>query len=74
MAAVLHLVKGSHATLARAVLDRNLREGDRVTVVVLPGGAGAGLPAGVTVRSLDRDLSYAQLLELIFQADQVVTW
>jgi len=67
-------VKGSHATLARAVLDRNLREGDRVTVVVLPGGAGAGLPAGVTVRSLDRDLSYAQLLELIFEADQVVTW
>ena len=74
MAAVLHLVKGSHATLARAVLDRNLREGDRVTVVVLPGGAGAGLPAGVTVRSLDRDLSYAQLLELIFEADQIVTW
>jgi len=74
MAAVLHLVKGSHATLARAVLDRNLREGDRVTVVVLPGGACAGLPAGVTVRSLDRDLSYAQLLELIFEADQVVTW
>ena len=74
MAAVLHLVKGSHATLARAVLDRNLREGDRVTVVVLPGGAGAGLPAGVTVRSLARDLSSAQLLELIFEADQVVTW
>ena len=74
MAAVLHLVKGSDATLARAVLDRSLREGDRVTVVVLPGGAGAGLPAGVTVRSLERDLSYAQLLELIFEADQVVTW
>ena len=74
MAAVLHLVKGLDATLARAVLDRNLRDGDRVTVVVLPGGAGAGLPAGVAVRSLDRDLSYAQLLELIFEADQVVTW
>jgi len=74
MAAVLHLVKGPDATLARAVLDRNLRDGDRVTVVILPGGAGAGLPAGVTVRRLDGDLSYAQLLELIFEADQVVTW
>ena len=74
MAAVLHLIKGSETALARAVLDRNLREGDRVTVVVLPGGAGAGLPAGVTVWSLDRDLSYAQLLELIFEADQIVTW
>ena len=74
MAAVLHLVKRSDATLARAVLDRNVRTGDRVTVVVLPGGAGAGLPAGVTVRSLERDLSYAELLELVFEADQVVTW
>ena len=66
MAAVLHLIKGSETALARAVLARNLREGDRVTVVVLP--------AGVTVRSLDGDLSYDQLLELIFEADQVVTW
>ena len=74
MATVLHLVKGSDATLTRAVLDRSLREGDRVTVVLLPGGAGPGLPAGVTVRSLERDLSYSQLLELIFEADQVVTW
>ena len=74
MAAVLHLVKGSDTTLPWAVVDHHLRAGDRVTVVVLPGGAGAGLPSGVTVRSLDRDLSYAQLLELIFEADQVVTW
>jgi len=74
MAAVLHLIKGSETALARAVLDRNLREGDRVTVVVLPGGAGSDLGAGVTVRSLDGDLSYDQLLELIFEADQVVTW
>src|SRR5262249_36812757 len=74
MAAVLHLIKGSETGLARAVLDRNLRAGDRVTVVVLPGGAGSGLPAGVTVRSLDGDLSYDQLLGLIFEADQVVTW
>ena len=74
MAAVLHLIKASETALARAVLARNLREGDRVTVVVLPGGAGSGLPAGVTVRSLDGDLSYDQLLELIFEADQVLTW
>ena len=74
MAAVLHLIKGSETALARAVLARNLREGDRVTVVVLPGGAGSGLPAGVTVRSLTGDLSYDQLLELIFEADQVLTW
>jgi len=56
------------------VVDHHLRAGDRVTVVVLPGGAASGLPAGATVRRLDGDLSYGQLLELIFEADQVVTW
>jgi hypothetical protein len=74
MAAVLHLIKGPDTALARTVLDRHLRDGDRVTVVVLPGGAVAGWPDGVTVRRLDGDLSYGQLLELIFEADQVVTW
>jgi hypothetical protein len=74
MAGVLHLVKGSDTTLAWAVVDRHLRAGDHVTVVVLPGGAASGLPAGATVRRLDGDLSYGQLLELIFEADQVVTW
>ena len=74
MAAVLHLIKGSDTTLPRAVVDHHLRAGDCVTVVVLPGGAASGLPAGATVRRLDGDLSYGQLLELIFEADQVVTW
>lgn len=74
MAAVLHLVKGADTTLARTVLDRQVRAGDRVTVVVLPGGAASDLPAGVPIRRLDGDLSYGQLLELIFEADQVVTW
>jgi hypothetical protein len=74
MAAVLHLVKGPDTTLARVVLDRNLRAGDRVTVAILPGGAVPDLPAGVAVRRIDRDLTYGQLLDLIFEADQVVTW
>ncbi|PYM98785.1 MAG: hypothetical protein DME07_21920 [Candidatus Rokuibacteriota bacterium] len=74
MTAVLHLLKSPDTALARAVLDRNLRDGDRVTVVVLPGGAASGLPAGVLVHHLDGDLSYGQLLELIFEADQVVSW
>ncbi len=74
MATVLHLLKGSDTTLARAVVDRNLRDGDRVTVVVLPGGVATDLPAGLAVRRLEGDLSYGQLLELIFEADQVVTW
>ncbi|MGH7303104.1 MAG: hypothetical protein ACRELZ_07430 [Candidatus Rokuibacteriota bacterium] len=71
---MLHLIKGADTALARTVLARHVRDGDRVTVVVLPGGAASDLPAGVPVRRLDGDLSYAQLLELIFEADQVMTW
>ena len=74
MAAVLHLLKGADASLARAVLDRQLREGDRVTVVLLSGSAEPELPAGVQMRRLNGDLTYGQLLDLIFEVDQVVTW
>jgi hypothetical protein len=74
MAAVLHLLKGADAALARAVLDRQLREGDRVTVVLLPGSAVPDLPAGVQMRRLNGDLTYGQLVDLIFEVDQVVTW
>ena len=74
MAAILHLLKGADASLARAVLDRQLREGDRVTVVLLPGSAEPELPAGVLMRRLNGDLTYGQLVDLIFEVDQVVTW
>ena len=74
MAAVLHLLKGADATLARAVLDRQLREGDRVTVVLLPGSGAPELPSGVVIRRLNGDLTYGQLVDLIFEVDQVVTW
>ena len=74
MAAVLHLLKGADATLARAVLDRQLRDGDRVTVVLLPGSAAPELPAGVVMRRLNGDLTYGELVDLIFEVDQVVTW
>jgi hypothetical protein len=74
MAAVLHLLKGADASLARAVLDRQLSEGDRVTVVLLPGSVVPELPAGVQMRRLNGDLTYGQLVDLIFEADQVVTW
>ena len=74
MGAVLHLIKGGDTSLACAVLDRQVRDGERVTVVVLPGGAATELPAGVPVRRLDGDLSYEELVDMIFAADQVVTW
>jgi hypothetical protein len=74
MAAVLHLIKGADATLARAAIEQSMAAGDRVTVALLPGGAAPDLPPGVTVRGVSSDLSYADLLELIFASDQVITW
>lgn len=74
MATVLHLLKGPDTRLARAVIERHLGVGDRVTVVLLPGAGAADLPAGVPVRRVPDDYSYAQLLDLIFESDQVMTW
>lgn len=74
MATVLHLLKSPATTLARTVIDQHVRAGDRVSVVVLPGGVAADLPAAVQVRRLDADLSYSELLDLIFESDHVITW
>ncbi|HYS17529.1 MAG TPA: hypothetical protein VET45_11440 [Candidatus Binatia bacterium] len=71
---MLHLLKSPDTALARVVLGQQVRAGDRVTVVLLPGGAAPDLPDGVPLRRLDGDLSYSQLLDLIFESDHVVTW
>jgi hypothetical protein len=74
MASVLHLLKGADAALAGTVIEQHARAGERVTVVLLPGGAAPSLPPGVPLRRLDTDLSYAQLVDLVFESDHVITW
>jgi hypothetical protein len=74
MARALHLVKSAEHALARATIDGQLRAGDAVTVVVLPGGAAPALPAAVVVRRVPEDCSWEALLDLVFEADHVVTW
>ena len=74
MATVLHLLKSPATTLARTVIDQHVHAGDRVSVVVLPGGVASDLPPAVQVRRLDADLSYTELLDLIFESDHVITW
>jgi hypothetical protein len=75
MAAVLHLLKGGDASLALSTIEQQRREpGTHVTVVLLPDAAAPVLPAGVTVRRVDHDLTPAQLLDLIFESDQVIAW
>ena len=74
MPTVLYLIKSADAALARTVIEQHVDAGDRVTVALLPGGAAPALAPGVTLRRAGSDLSYTHLLDLIFQADQVLTW
>ncbi|MBI2161249.1 MAG: hypothetical protein HYU25_12905 [Candidatus Rokubacteria bacterium] len=74
MAVVLHLLKSPDATLPREVIEQQQGAGDRVTVAVLPGADAPALPPRVTLRRVSSDLSYDELLGLIFAADQVITW
>jgi hypothetical protein len=69
---VLHLLKGD-ATLAADVIAGQVAAGDTVTVALFAVDPPA-LPAAVTVRRLDADLTYGELVDLIFDADQVVPW
>jgi hypothetical protein len=46
-----------------------------VTVVLLAGAVAPALAPDITVRRLaDGDLDYSALLDLIFEADRVITW
>jgi hypothetical protein len=74
MAAVLHVLKTPDATLARAAIEQGLGAGDRVTAVLLPGAGRLELPRDVRVRHVPGDCSYSQLLDLIFESDQVIAW
>ncbi len=74
MGAVLHLLKGGDSRLAATVIAGQVAAGDRVTVAVLHGAPVPALPPGVRLLRVPDDLSYAGLLEAIFEADQVVTW
>ena len=75
MATILHLLKGRGSPLVCPVVDAQRSEpGAAVTVVLLPGATPPPLPPDVRVRRVDEDLSWAGLLDLIFESDRVVTW
>jgi len=73
MARVLHLLKAP-SEIAVAAIDAGVRDGDAVTVALLPGADGAGLPPSVTVRRVPDEASWEELFDLIFEAESVVAW
>ena len=74
MARALHLLKGDDSGLAAETITRQLAAGDTVSVVALPGAHLPALPAAVVVHRVPDELSYEALLDVIFAADQVITW
>lgn len=73
MARVLHLLKGEEP-LALTLAAEQGAAGDEVVVALLPGAPDVPLPLGVTRHRVPDDLSWEQLLEQIFEADQVISW
>ena len=74
MGNALHLIKGGDSELAVATVARQLAAGDTVTVVALHGAAVPALPPAVVVRRVPAQVTWEQLLEAMFEADQVITW
>jgi hypothetical protein len=78
---ILHLVNSTASSHALSVLQRQHRNPDTtLTVVLVQGAATPPLPAEVRVLRLAGDspapdaLTYAELLDLIFSADQIISW
>lgn len=77
---VLHLLKSSdHATALSTIAHQSRHPDTRVTVILLHGMSAPSLPNGVTIRRLTEagragDLTYSELLDLIFTADSVISW
>ena len=74
MARALHLLKGEDSALAAATVARQLAAGDTVTVIALHGAVIPALPAGTVVWRVPEELSWEQLLEAMFEANQVIAW
>jgi hypothetical protein len=75
MTSALHLLTGDDPAPLLVMIEQQRRDpSTTVTVVLLPGATVAPLPDDVRVRRVDHDLSYSDLLDLIFASDHVVTW
>ena len=73
MATILHLVGHNDPSPALSIIAGQLAAGDSVTVAAV-GPSAPSLPAGLAVHRVPAELSWEQLLDLIFTADQTFSW
>lgn len=74
MRKTLHLLKGTAPGALTTIAQQHGEPGTTVTVVLLHGAAAPPLPPGVAVKHVGRELGYGELLDLIFESDQVIAW
>jgi hypothetical protein len=73
MARYLHLLKADAPALAPGVIGHPAPDAT-VTVVMLDGSVPPPLPPGARLLRLGEGLDHAGLLDLIFEADHVISW
>jgi hypothetical protein len=73
MARYLHLLKADAPALAPEVIGHPAPDAT-VTVVMLDGSVPPPLPPGARLLRLGEGLDHAGLLDLIFEADHVISW
>jgi hypothetical protein len=73
MASVLHLLGHNNPARALVVIEGQVAAGDTVTIAVV-GPLTPALPPGVTAFRVPGDMSWDALLDVIFAADQVLSW
>lgn len=74
MATVLHVLKPGGHPLAGETMRREVAAGDRVTVALLDGAEPPETLAGARWVRVPEDVSYSQLLDLVFEAERVIAW
>lgn len=74
MPTVLHLVKPGANALAAETIRAQAAAGAEVTVVLLDGASEPASPAGVRRVRVPEEVSYSGLLDLVFEAEQVIAW
>jgi hypothetical protein len=74
MAQVVHLLAAAPDALALATMQRQLEAGDRVIVALFEAVDAGRLPARAAVRRVPEELDYPQLVDLVFESDQVLAW
>ncbi len=69
----LHLLRRSGDTLARDVIERQVRDGDEVRVVLTGEAAETDLQTAARVMAMP-PLQYDALVELLTWSERVVSW